>query len=208
MRGLKLLPLLVSAALVGGAAAGSIAWADTIGGDGLVAPSRGTGVQVGPTLPPAPTLPPGAVGDQSIPDSLELPADSGEGRRIVYSNSLMRIWAVDENGDVVKTHRVSGKTGEPGAGTYRVWSRSISTYAIHNPSITWKYMVRFAYTQRGGNIGFHEIPTQCTGGGCRLMQTEEQLGQALSGGCVRQATSDAIWVWNWADIGTKVVVLP
>jgi lipoprotein-anchoring transpeptidase ErfK/SrfK len=39
------------------------------------------------------------------------------------------------------------------------------------------------------------------------LQSESQLGQPLSGGCVRQSTSDAIWTWNWAYLGTKVVVL-
>ena len=32
-------------------------------------------------------------------------------------------------------------------------------------------------------------------------------GQALSGGCVRQAPNDAAYMWDWAPIGTPVVVL-
>ena len=56
----------------------------------------------------------------------------------------------------------------------------------------------------GGNIGFHEIPTQYG----RPLQSIWQLGQPLSAGCVRQAPSDALWMWNWAGLGTKVVVLP
>jgi lipoprotein-anchoring transpeptidase ErfK/SrfK len=63
--------------------------------------------------------------------------------------------------------------------------------------------VRFAYGPGGGRIGFHEIPNR---NGVPL-QSAEQLGLPLSGGCVRQSTSDALWVWNWAYIGTKVVVL-
>ena len=42
----------------------------------------------------------------------------------------------------------------------------------------------------------------------RPVQSIAQLGQPLSGGCVRQAVDDAVWMWNWAQIGTKVVVLP
>ena len=38
-------------------------------------------------------------------------------------------------------------------------------------------------------------------------QTEAELGQRLSGGCQRQANADAAFVWDFADIGTTVVVI-
>jgi lipoprotein-anchoring transpeptidase ErfK/SrfK len=113
------------------------------------------------------------------------------------------VWAVEADGRVVKTHRVSGRTYEPYAGTYRVYSRSMYTYSTANPIIKFRYMVRFAYGPNGGRIGFHEIPTKY---GVPIQSTS-QLGQPLSGGCVRQSTADAQWMWNWAGIGTKVVVL-
>jgi peptidoglycan hydrolase-like protein with peptidoglycan-binding domain len=141
--------------------------------------------------------------DPNPPPATALPDNSGSGRRIVYSRALQRIWAVDANGVVVKTHRVSGRLFEPYAGTYRVYSRSLYTNSITDPSIRWRYMVRFAYGPGGGRIGFHEIPNR----NGRPLQTKEQLGLPLSGGCVRQSTADALWVWNWAYIGTVVVVL-
>jgi lipoprotein-anchoring transpeptidase ErfK/SrfK len=154
---------------------------------------RGEARQVGAPLPPDPDL--------------SVPENSGEGRRVVYSNARQRIWVIDESGALIKTHRVSGRTGWPGIGTYTVYSRSLNTYATHNPSIIWKYMIRFATGPNGGAIGFHEIPTQCISNSCQRVQTDEQLGQPLSGGCVRQKTEDAIWMWEWAQIGTKVVVI-
>ena len=132
-----------------------------------------------------------------------LPANSGSGRRVVYSRTQQRVWAVDGNGRVVKTHLVSGRRFEPYAGTYHVYSRSMYTYSTANPTIKWRYMVRFAYGPGGGRIGFHEIPNRY---GVPL-QSVRQLGQPLSGGCVRQSTADAVWMWNWAGVGTKVVVL-
>ena len=107
---------------------------------------------------------------------------------------------------MIKTHRVSGKLKwcDPAPGTYSVWSRSRYTNSIQDPSITWGYMIRFTKGCEGGNIGFHEIPSRHG----RPVQTIAQLGQPLSAGCVRQAVDDAIWMWNWAGIGTKVVVLP
>lgn len=153
-------------------------------------PTRGPQVQLTPP-PPSPFDP---------------PIDGGNGRRVVYSKSQQTVWAYDENNTIIKMHRVSGRQDprDPLPGTYRVWSRSIRTFSINNPTITWNYMVRFAKGDRDGNIGFHDIPYQYG----QPVQTIDQLGQALSGGCVRQAPEDAIWMWNWAQIGTVVVVTP
>lgn len=155
--------------------------------------TRGTQVQITPP-PPRPVGP------------FDPPADGGFGRRIVYSKSKQTVWVYDETNTIIKMHRVSGRQTplDPSPGTYQVWSRSLSTQAIHNPTITWGYMVRFAKGGRGGNIGFHEIPYQYG----RPVQSIDQLGEALSGGCVRQATPDAIWMWDWAQIGTVVIVTP
>ena len=166
-----------------------------------VTPERGTQVQVAPTLPPPPPT-------TTLPPELRLPPDSGSGRRVVYSKTEMRVWTVEADGRISKSHLVSGRRAWDGplAGTYEVWSRSKYTCNLDKPYLCWMYMVRFAVGPAGGNIGFHEIPTDTTTG--ERLQTESQLGQALSGGCVRQTTSDAIYMWNWAPIGTKVVVLP
>ena len=126
------------------------------------------------------------------------------GRRIVYSKFQQRVWLMEDNGYITNTHLVSGRYDIPAFGVYHVYSKSLSTFATHNPSIIWNYMVRFAVGPQGGGIGLHEIPTQYG----RPVQTVEQLGQPLSGGCLRQAHDDAVLVWNWAPVGTTVVVVP
>ena len=171
--------------------------------------TRGTAIQETPTLPPPPVqLPPETSPynqDRNIvrADWLEVSPDSGSGRRVVYSKSLQRVWLIEEDGTLVHTHRVSGRMDQPNPGTYSVWSRSPVTCSLKAPSICMRYMVRFAKARSGDNIGFHEIPRQ---NGVPL-QTEEKLGAPLSGGCVRQGTDDAILMWEWAQIGTVVVVL-
>jgi lipoprotein-anchoring transpeptidase ErfK/SrfK len=163
-----------------------------------VPPRRGTQLQVTPTVPPPPTT-------TTLP-ATALPGNSGSGRRVVYSKPRQRVWTVEADGTVSKTHLVSGRLtyNQPTPGTYSVFSRSMYTCNIKNPSICWRYMVRFAKGgDDGDNIGFHEIPKK---DGVPV-QSVSQLGTPLSGGCVRQATSDAIYMWDWAPVGTKVVVL-
>ncbi|RLE17649.1 MAG: hypothetical protein DRJ50_13820, partial [Actinobacteria bacterium] len=139
-------------------------------------PSRGTQTQLQPPPPPPTTT------TQAPWDPFRLPANTGSGRRAVYSKSQQTVWAIDGNNQIIKAHRVSGKQTplDPPPGTYSVFSRSRYTYSINNPSITWGYMVRFAHGARGGNIGFHEIPFQYGS----PVQSLSQLGQPLSGGCV------------------------
>jgi len=165
-----------------------------------ILPTRGTQVQLTPTIPA-----PATTTTTIPPPSDELPADSGDGRRAVYSKSRQRVWTVEADNTVSRTYLVSGRLtwNQPTPGTYHVFSRSSFTCNIKNPSICWRFMVRFTVGPDGDNIGFHEIP-KVDG---KPIQSESQLGLPLSGGCVRQATPDAENMWAWAPVGTKVVVL-
>ncbi len=146
-------------------------------------------------VPPPPPPPPPAVGPP-------LPGGSGDGRRIVYCNSCHRVWFVEANGAVVKSHLVSGRLATPRPGTYSVYSKS--RYASSaSPGVTMEYMTRFAFG-RTLAIGFHSIPRK----GGRPIQSEAQLGSFRSAGCIRQADGDALALWNFAPVGTKVVVTP
>lgn len=176
--------------------------AEVSSGSGRVTPDRGTQLQVTPTDPPPPT-----TTTIPVPAYLQLPVDSGEGRRIVYHKSRQRVWVVEADGTVVRTHAVSGRLSlrSPSAGTYEVFSRSKFTCNLKNPNICWRYMVRFAKGPNGDNIGLHEIPINHATG--RPVQSTSQLGQPLSGGCVRQSTASAQFIWDWAPVGTKVVVI-
>jgi L,D-transpeptidase catalytic domain len=163
--------------------------------------TRGSSIQETPTLPPPPTEEPTTTVQLAPPDT-GVPFASGAGRRVVYSKNQMRVWIVDGNNVTVRTYRVSGRFGQPDPGTYQVFSRSTFTCNIDHPNICMRFMVRFAKGPQGDNIGFHEIPKR---DGVPV-QSDAQLGQALSGGCVRQATADAEYMWAFAGIGTTVVV--
>ena len=138
-------------------------------------------------------------------DGENLPPASGSGRRVVYSISRQRVWTVQGDGRVERTYRVSGRPTQPDAGTYRVFSRSRHTTSAVSAA-RMHYMVRFARGKRtGAPVGFHDIPQRYDGS---YEQTEAQLGQPLSAGCVRQRRADAAYLWGFAPVGTPVVVTP
>ena len=145
------------------------------------------------TLPPTTTT-------TTPPEDL-LPADSGEGRRVVFSVAGQRMWWVDETGAAVRTARVSGRPNTPGVGTFQVYSRTEHATGLDGSKMD--YFVRFTKGPNGWAIGFHDIPEV---GGVPV-QTEEQLGEPLSHGCIRQAQADALFTWDFLQVGDTVVVV-
>jgi len=140
----------------------------------------------------------------SGPDAPPLPAGSGSGRRIVYDRMGQRVWAVDENETVIRSWLVSGsKYNNETPGTHEVYSRSDVSTAWNGKAYLPK-MVRWLRTDIGA-IGFHAIPLHREDK--TPYQTEAELGMRLSGGCQRQANADADFLWDFAQIGTPVVVV-
>lgn len=131
-----------------------------------------------------------------------VPADSGSGRRIVFDQSDQRVWLVRADDTVERTYPVSGSRFdnlEPGS--YAVQSKTRHATAF-DASGTMEYFVRFA-TGYSEPIGFHTVPRDNTG---KIEQTKSQLGTPLSAGCVRQWEPDAIALWDFAPLGTPVIV--
>jgi hypothetical protein len=135
----------------------------------------------------------------------ELPAQSGHGRRIVFSQSRQRVWLVDENSGadhVERTYLVSGSVYDNlQPGTYAVYSKSRWAVGVDDSGVM-QYFVRFTQGPTGAAIGFHSIPTSHD----VPLQKRSQLGTPQSHGCIRQDLPDAIALWDFAPVGTKVVV--
>ena len=187
--------------------------------DGIISKVTATELGVWPGLEAfivrTPTPAPAAVDLIGMPlspvasagsDAPELPEDAGQGtgKRVVYQRSSQRVWAIDEDEQVVRSYLVSGsRYRNEVPGWHKVYSRS-------ERALGWDlqadlpYMIRYTQTERG-HIGFHAIPSWRDSG--EKLQTIEELGQRLSGGCTRQAPQDAEFLWSFADVGTRVLVL-
>ena len=137
-------------------------------------------------------------------DAPPVPPDSGSGRRVVYERRGQRAWAIDDDGTVIRSWLVSGsKYGNEQPGFHKVYSRSERSTAWNGQA--WlPLMIRYQETHIG-HIGFHAIPLHVSDGSAYM--TEAELGTRLSGGCQRQANADAAFMWDFAQVGTTVVVL-
>lgn len=136
-------------------------------------------------------------------DAPPLPADSGSGRRVVYDRAGQRVWAVSDDGEIIRSWLVTGsKYMNEQPGTHQVYSRSEMSTAWNGQA--WlPQMIRYQKTDIGA-IGFHAIPLHVSDNS--PYQTTEELGQRLSGGCQRQHNDDAAFMWEFAQVGTTVVV--
>jgi len=135
-----------------------------------------------------------------VPAGPPLPANSGSGRRIVYSNSQQRVWLVEANEIPSHSFLVSGRHGLPAAGTYQVFSKVPSSVS---GSLVLPWTLRFAHGLSGAPIDFHGIPLRSDGS---PIEPDSLLGTPQSHGCVRMNQAEAELLWNWATVGTTVVV--
>lgn len=142
--------------------------------------------------------------DYKPPATAPLPADSGSGKRVVFDVAQQRVWLVAADGSVERTYLVSGsRYDQLEPGTYEVFSAS--RHAVSwTGSETMEYMVRF-HRGRNSNIGFHDIPVRSATG--KEVQTVSELGTPLSDGCIRQDHEDAKALYDFAPVGTTVVVV-
>jgi hypothetical protein len=176
-----------------------------VAADAATTPSTTPSAQASETVAPAASkqqagAPPDDV--RTVQKDPPVPADSGEGKRIVFDQSDQRVWLVDEAGTVERTYPVSGSLYDNlFPGSYSVYSRSEQAWGVED-SGTMKYFVRFTHGTNGAAIGFHDIPVD----NGQLVQTAAQLGTPQSHGCIRQLRSDAIALWNFAPVGTEVDV--
>jgi len=137
------------------------------------------------------------------PPVLAPPARSGTGHRVVFDLSAQRVWLMRSSGSVHSTHPVSGSVYDNlQPGHYRVYSRS-EWATSYDYTSTMRWMVRFTEGDTAA-IGFHSIPRDSSGD---PVQTWRQLGTPQSHGCIRQRPADAKTLWDFAPIGTPVVVV-
>jgi hypothetical protein len=136
-------------------------------------------------------------------DLLPVPAQSGGGRRIVYSLSAQQMWVLEADESVVRTYLVSGRRlrldgGYRQTGSWKIFAKKNARCG--GQCLQWLSV----YRSKTGTIAFHQIPLKRG----VPVQADAELGQPRSEGCVRQSATDAAWLWQWAAVGERVVMVP
>ncbi|MEU5699555.1 L,D-transpeptidase [Streptomyces aurantiacus] len=123
-----------------------------------------------------------------------LPAGSGTSRRVVYSLDDDRVWLVEQDDRVRRTFRVSPGTVDPPPGRYVVTSRSGTI--VGSDGVAVEHVVRFA-SLNGIAIGF----SAAADGSATPPDPTKKLGG------IRESKESGTATWDFATIGTRVVVI-
>lgn len=122
------------------------------------------------------------------------PLPDTSGKQIIVELSTQQVF-VYEKGELLKTFLVSTGVDEypTVTGHYNIYVKLLST-TMDGPGY---HLPNVPYT-----MYFYE------GYGLHGTYWHHNWGHPMSHGCVNMATPDAEWLFNWADVGTPVWVVP
>jgi lipoprotein-anchoring transpeptidase ErfK/SrfK len=132
---------------------------------------------------------------------------SGQGRRVVVSQRQNYVWLVRADGSVAAQGGLVDNPRVLSPGSYTVGSKcgrpaKIRRNSDYSGRLWLEYFTRFAPC----GVGFHRIPVQKSDG--RQIHADWMLGTNFkeSSGCIRLSRRMAARMWDFAGVGTRVVV--
>jgi len=124
-----------------------------------------------------------------------------QGKKLIEVDLFNQKLKMCESGKAIKEMKISsGKPENPTpTGSFRVINKSLMVY-----SKSTKCWLPFwvGFTQ-DGKYGFHEVPICDNNNGRTGL---DEIGQAVSFGCVRLNIRDAELLYNWVEINTPVYI--
>ena len=117
---------------------------------------------------------------------------------------MMYLW---EGGNTIATHRVSTGLYYPTPpGTYHILNKALNAYSdIYHVWMPY-WMAFYLDPKVNAYLGIHELPYWVTGNGQEIRRPRDFIGSPHTGGCVSLDLGEAQLVYNWAEVGTTVVV--
>ncbi|MCG0289432.1 hypothetical protein [Streptomyces sp. PSAA01] len=127
--------------------------------------------------------------------STALPAGTGTGVRVVYALGDKRVWLVGADGKATRTFQVGPSPASPDPGTYSVTSRNKG--GVGSDGVQVEYVVVF-HSEGGVVFGF----SAAVDGSMPDPNARKRTG------AVRESRADSAAMWEFAQVDTKVVVIP
>lgn len=93
------------------------------------------------------------------------------------------------------------KTPTP-RGTYNIISKQEVRVAVKKP----RYIMPFFQMFKNSGYGLHALPSLANDKGVFWTEALNHIGRPVSHGCIRLLPKDAEFVWNFTELGTKMVV--
>ncbi len=106
---------------------------------------------------------------------------------------------------VVRTLQVStgaNKTPTP-RGTYKILTKQEVRVGVKKP----RYIMPFFQMFKKEGYGLHALPSLGNDKGVFWTEALNHIGRPVSHGCIRLLPKDAEFVWNFSEVGTKLVVI-
>ena len=145
-----------------------------------------------PTASTTATTPPKVVAPPPIP------ANSGEGKRVVYSLSQNRVWLVDDAERSLREYTVAPAPYRPVPDTYRVTIK-VEDSRPGSDGLQITHSVRFGFVE-GIPLGFAATTTP-------LEKIKPGDPTTVKSAGIRERPGDGLALWNFAPVGTPVIVV-
>jgi hypothetical protein len=123
---------------------------------------------------------------------------------IDISQQMMYLW---EQGENIAMHRVSSGLYYPTPpGEYEILNKANNAYSyIYH--VWMPYWMAFSLDKTvNAYLGIHELPYWIDSGGQEIRRPRDFIGSPHTGGCVSLDVGEAKAVYDWAEVGTKVVI--
>jgi lipoprotein-anchoring transpeptidase ErfK/SrfK len=142
-----------------------------------------------------------ALADKKKPENV-LGASSFQKKVIQVSLKTQMLTALEGNTVVLNTPISSGLWGKTPTGTYTIWSKFESTRMTGGegddyydlPNVP--YVLFFENDEVPGYLGYSIHGTYW----------HNNFGHPMSHGCINMRTTDGEKIYNWAEIGTQVII--
>lgn len=146
-------------------------------------------------------------------------------KRFTYVNVSGSVMDINLNGEKMLLVDISDQTVTLYLDGYEIEKFQVSTGKSSTPTpygettITLKQQVRVGHAPphyvmpkfqmfRSGGYGFHALPSLANDGGVFWTEARNHIGIPVSHGCIRLLPEDANYLFDFTEIGTRVVVQP